>query len=165
MSQLTVDTDFLRGRAKAARAGGFPKPRWIEFCETMIGLGYTVTLHEAASTVSKYVTVFNLGKRYKVRFSNHRPAKDRQQHRDCDCYVGVSHGRTVTTDEAIAETVAALGPSPFAAMADDEPCCLCKRPSVRYYADRDNMPSCGRMQCELEMQGYLDYDESVGNRG
>lgn len=46
----------------------------------------------------------------------------------------------------------------------DDVCCCCGRPAFDNYADRDDMPSCGRPACELRMQQYIDYDADAGDR-
>ena len=45
-----------------------------------------------------------------------------------------------------------------------EPCAVCGLASKTLYDDREDMPSCGRAKCELQMQRYMDYDDEVGNR-
>lgn len=114
MHDLTITKKFLAERARRAIAGGYPVPKWVQFCEAMLAKGYTVTLYEARKTVSKYLFVYNAGQRFKVRFSNHKPGRQRQQNRDCDFFVGVSNGLVTTTADAIRETIAALGDCPFA---------------------------------------------------
>lgn len=45
------------------------------------------------------------------------------------------------------------------------PCAVCGRPSTADdYDDREDMPSCGSVTCELRMQAFLDHSEDVGNR-
>jgi hypothetical protein len=61
-----------------------------------------------------------------------------------------------------------LYPEPADQWGNDEPpddadiCCVCGKPSVGYYRDREDCPSCGRPRCELRMQAGLD--EEVGDR-
>lgn len=98
----TLDKAYLSARAGAAIAGGFSKPKWIEFCEAMIDAGFSVSLYEARSTFSKYLTVrWVKGSPYKVRFSNHKPNRGRELEGDCDFFVGVTHTGVRTTEMAI----------------------------------------------------------------
>lgn len=64
---MDVGADFLSMRTARATNAGYPKARWIGFCETMLGLGYSLKMYEVER--SKYITVFNLGRSFKVRFS------------------------------------------------------------------------------------------------
>lgn len=112
---LNVTQPFLDARAKWQEDNGFQRAKWIGFCEAMIAQGYTVTLYEARHTFSKYIAVYNLGMKFRVRFSNHRPHRDREAAHDCDYFVGIRNdGSASRTEDAIAATIRALGPSPFA---------------------------------------------------
>ena len=84
-----IDQAFLGRRAAHSAYYGYKKQKWIEFCEVMLAEGYQVSLYEARETVSKYVTVTDpiLGVGFKVRFSNHKPIKQREVERDCDFFV------------------------------------------------------------------------------
>lgn len=86
-------------------AYGYQKPKWIEFCEVMLQRGYDVHLHEAQTTVSKYVTVSHENKKFLVRFSNHKPNLTREMNKDCDFFVGVNHLGVWTTAQAIKATI------------------------------------------------------------
>jgi hypothetical protein len=99
---------FLAQRVKEAEAKGWGKAKWIMFCERMMAEGFDVTLYEARRTFSKYVTVRSGAKSYKVRFSNHRPIKRREEAGDCDFFVGVCNLTTTTTDQAITATLEAM---------------------------------------------------------
>lgn len=80
----------------------FPKSRWIEFCEIMLGIGYKVTVKETHNTHSKYVRVWGAGDTwFQVRFSNHKPNRGRELAGDCDFFVGVTHTGVRTTAQAI----------------------------------------------------------------
>jgi hypothetical protein len=81
-----VTLDYLKGRAEGLIAAGFNKSKWITFCEEMMRLGFTVELYEARQTKSKYCTVMRNGKRYKVRFSDHKPIYHREMKGDCDFF-------------------------------------------------------------------------------
>ena len=47
---------------------------------------------------------------------------------------------------------------------EPEPCCVCGKPSIRDYDEREDCPSCGSPKCELAIQAGIDYHEEVGNR-
>ena len=79
----------------------YGKQKWIIFCETLLEKGYTLYLYEARKTFSKYITVCKNNKRYKVRFSNHKPALQKETFNDSDFYVGISNFGTTTTEDAL----------------------------------------------------------------
>jgi hypothetical protein len=95
---------FLEGRKEIFTKAGYPCPKWIEFSEEFLKLGFQVTLYEAKTTVSKYITVVKDKHRFKVRFSNHKPIKHRELQGDCDFFVGVTNLRTTNTRMAILAT-------------------------------------------------------------
>lgn len=95
-----IDQKFLDKRRIAAEKNGYPKAKWILFCEIMLNEGHQIKLYEARETVSKYVTVIRNGMQFKVRFSNHRPIKQRELDGDCDFFVGVTHLGCTTTQDA-----------------------------------------------------------------
>jgi len=102
-TNLKVDRMFLR--ARQLRAKGFPKAKWIEFCEICLEAGYTVHLYEARKTYSKYITVsLDDIRPFKVRFSNHKPIHSRELNGDCDYFVGHTNLRVTNTDGALAAT-------------------------------------------------------------
>lgn len=105
----TVNVDYLRYRAEWLAERGFPKSKWISFCEEMISHGLSISLYEARATRSKYVTVSDGQKAYKVRFSNHRPIRAREVAGDCDFFVGVTHLGTTTTAQAQKATLDHFG--------------------------------------------------------
>ena len=106
----TVTTALLEARVTRAASNGYPKAKWIEFCEMMIERGFTVTLYEARQTFSKYVTVAGVGAApFKLRFSNHKPIRGRELDGDCDVFVGITHTGTRTTADAIAATLRHFG--------------------------------------------------------
>lgn len=100
---LNVTAEFLATRAERSIAAGFSKQKWIEFCEVMLERRYTLTIYEAKKTFSKYITIKspNGGKRFKVRFSNHKPIKRLEVGGACDFFVGWTHTGIRTTAEAI----------------------------------------------------------------
>lgn len=94
-----VTPQLLAHRVRVHSASGYPKAKWIRFCEVLLAEGYTLTIYEARRTVSKYITVnYPGGTPYKVRFSNHRPIMEREAAGDCDFFVGrtnltITHSR------------------------------------------------------------------------
>lgn len=63
--------------------------------------GFKVSLYEARRTFSKYLTVERDEKKFKVRFSNHKPIKEREENNDCDFFVGVTNYKVTTTEDAL----------------------------------------------------------------
>lgn len=96
-----IDHDFLYRRASNAIAKGYPKAKWVVFCEAMLKRGVTLTLYEAKHTFSKYITVHNGPKQFKVRFSNHKPIYEREAKGDCDFFVGHSNFGITNTNDAL----------------------------------------------------------------
>lgn len=101
MNGQQLTPNHLANRISAAEANGYGKAKWIEFCETLMADGFACYLYEARQTFSKYVTVSNGRVEVKVRFSNHRPIKDRELAGDCDFFVGITHTGTRTTTDAL----------------------------------------------------------------
>lgn len=90
-----VSRSMLHNRTEGLRNAGYSKPKWIAFCEELMKHGYVLELYEARHTYSKYITVKRGDvKFYKVRFSNHKPIKFREERGDCDYFVGRTHLRT-----------------------------------------------------------------------
>jgi len=75
-------------------------PKFLLFIEKSLEEGYDVWLYDSQSTASKYVTVKSRNKTYKVRFSNHKPNKFREQRGDCDFFVGRNNYSISTTKDA-----------------------------------------------------------------
>lgn len=97
-----ITVEFLTLRAEHCMKAGFPKQKWVEFCECMLIKGYQLEIYEAIRTVSKYITVKKGKLKFKVRFSNHKPIQYRELKGDCDFFVGVTNLKTTTTRMAIA---------------------------------------------------------------
>jgi hypothetical protein len=118
---MNVTRDYLAECTRRLNLSGWEKSKWIEFAESMLEIGYSVELYEALATVSKYLTVYNMGKSFKVRFSNHRP-KHRGQMEDCDFFVGKppigERGPYPKMEDAIKATVSALGECPLSAIKE-----------------------------------------------
>ena len=90
--------EFLESRISQQ----FGKQKGISFCEALIEEGYTCYLYEARHTYSKYITVTDkTHRRFKVRFSNHKPIRYREKQGDCDFFVGVTNFKVTTTTDAL----------------------------------------------------------------
>ena len=96
-----LSPEYLDRRTKQLLRHGYGKTKWIEFSETLLKAGFTVTLYEAKNTYSKYLTIIREEKRFKVRFSNHKPNKTKEELNDCDFFVGVCNLKTTTTNDAL----------------------------------------------------------------
>lgn len=92
--------DIKKREDSLARAG-FAPSKYLGFCRTLLSEGYQLHLYEARETYSKYITVSLGRKRFKVRFSNHKPIRVREMNGDCDFFVGVNHTSTTTTADAL----------------------------------------------------------------
>ena len=79
----------------------YGKQKWIIFAEELLHKGFKISLYEARRTFSKYLTVEKDGKYFKVRFSNHKPIKERELNNDCDFFVGVTNYKVTTTEDAL----------------------------------------------------------------
>lgn len=100
-TNTVVTPEFLEARASAAAASGYQKAKWIVFSEAILAMGLSLTLYEAWQTFSKYLTVRDGSRLFKVRFSNHRPIKRREIAGDCDFFVGVTNLGVTTTEDAL----------------------------------------------------------------
>ena len=103
-SDSRITPELLQCRVNRAAQVGFGKQKWVEFCEILMAEGFKLTLYEARKTFSKYITVRrkgSKGKAFKVRFSNHKPIRQRELNGDCDFFVGISHTGVTTTRDAL----------------------------------------------------------------
>lgn len=101
-NNASVTMDFLKRRAAACVAAGYTKQKWVEFCEIMLNKGFECTIYEARQTFSKYITVRDSKHHsFKVRFSNHRPIKQREINGDCDFFVGITNLKVTNTAQAV----------------------------------------------------------------
>jgi hypothetical protein len=99
--ELITRADIAKRKARAIGMG-YDIPKWLQFCEEMLDIGYKVTVYEVINTHSKYVRVYGAGDTsYQVRFSNHKPNRRRELAGDCDFFVGVTHTGTRTTRMAV----------------------------------------------------------------
>jgi hypothetical protein len=90
----------VRELVRAYEREGWPMPQYLKFCDDALHKGYSVSLYNAQRTASKYVTVRHKRKTFVVRFSNHRPNKDRELNGDCDFFVGVTNTGVRRTSDA-----------------------------------------------------------------
>lgn len=98
-----ITSALLQSRRDSLAARGFSKPKWVKFCEVLLQEGFTLSLYEARQTRSKYITVIKEGcQPFKVRFSDHKPIRQREEAKDCDFFVGVTHLGVTHTGQAIA---------------------------------------------------------------
>lgn len=77
-----------------------PIPKYLAFCRYALEHGYKLHLYNAQRTVSKYVTVHDGRKRFKIRWSNHKPNFEREVSGDCDFFVGITNLGVTTTRDA-----------------------------------------------------------------
>jgi hypothetical protein len=100
---MRVDKQYLNKCTQILKRNDWPKSKWIIFCEVMIDLGFVVKVYRARKTKSKYCTVTRAGdhRKFKVRFSDHKPIRSRELNGDCDFFVGVTHTGVRTTQCAI----------------------------------------------------------------
>ena len=92
-----ITAELLKSKVSAK----YGKAKWILFCEVLLQKGYSLYLYEANRTFSKYITIVRNGRRFKVRFSNHKPSFTKQIEEDSDFYVGVTHTGVTTTEDAL----------------------------------------------------------------
>ena len=100
-TNLQLTSDYLKSRAENCTKKGYPVPKWITFCEALLAKHYELYLYEARETYSKYITIVCGKRSFKVRFSNHKPIKAREQSGDCDFFVGVTNFTVTNTDMAL----------------------------------------------------------------
>ena len=98
-------------RARNVKNKGFNTPKWIDYCNVMLRAGYRVWVYEPPKSRSKYVTVLHpkYGRKFRVRFSNHKPITQLENSDNCDFFVGRNNYSISTTKEAIAATFKELG--------------------------------------------------------
>lgn len=94
-----VTIEFLQRLKSRYGKNNYPGPNWMEFCEKMILLGWSVSVYRSQEL---YIFVEKGEKAYKIRFSNQKPAEEQQEKNDSDYYVGVSRFPTFSTEELIA---------------------------------------------------------------
>jgi hypothetical protein len=99
VSNKKITQEFLDSRIHPI----YGKAKWMLFCEELLP-DYDLYLYEARRTFSKYITVKRGDNSFKVRFSNHKPNLERELHKDCDFFVGVTNLGVTTTDKAIDAT-------------------------------------------------------------
>ncbi len=83
-------------------SGKYGINQWVRFCRDLMHRGYVLSMYQAQSTVSKYITVHGCNDDYyTVRFSNHKPNRTRELRGDCDFFCGKTHTGTRNTNDAI----------------------------------------------------------------
>ncbi|NEZ65552.1 hypothetical protein D0962_22810 [Leptolyngbyaceae cyanobacterium CCMR0082] len=97
-----IALEDIQAMARYALSRGHSHSKWAVYCGAMLRLGLSVSVYKALTTKSKYIYVSNGRKEYKVRFSDHRP--NRQRSDDCDFIVGRSHLGSSSTRAAIEAT-------------------------------------------------------------
>ena len=80
---------------------GYNLPKWVLFSEELIKDEWKVELCDSKSTVSKYLYISKNGQKFKIRFSNHKPNKQKESQKDCDYYVGVGNKGVITTEQVL----------------------------------------------------------------
>jgi hypothetical protein len=106
---LLLTEDYLASRESGLRGAGYGAPKWMLFARVMMRRGFQVRLYEAQRTVSKYVTVTNGQKAFKVRFSDHAPIFEREANGDCDFFVGHTNFGKTSTNDALKATMLFFG--------------------------------------------------------
>ena len=79
----------------------FKIQKWITFSEKILEMGLDIYLYEAQKTASKYIAIHYKNKIYRVRFSDHKPIKQREEKMDCDFFVGVNNNSVKNTEDAL----------------------------------------------------------------
>ncbi len=102
---LKVTAQFLYERGQRSVRAGYEIQRWVWFCGEMLTRGFEVLLYEAKHTNSKYVTVIKGDRRFKVRFSDHKPIPFRESSGDCDFFVGHTNKRITNSSQALEATL------------------------------------------------------------
>jgi hypothetical protein len=93
--------EYLERLKPSYIAKNYPVPKWIQFSEELISDNWHVRLHRSKSTVSKYLYISKNNKNFKIRFSNHKPNKMKENNEDCDFYVGIGNRGVITTSEVL----------------------------------------------------------------
>lgn len=105
MNKLTncrLDNNILQYRVMKSAKNGYPKAKWILFCEILLQNGFVLELYEARKTFSKYITVKKINfPSFKVRFSNHAPIPHLEAAGSCDFFVGRTNYAVTTTQHAL----------------------------------------------------------------
>ena len=96
-----VTQKYLDKRKPYYAENNWSIPKWIFFSETMLKHGWKVKLHEASSTVSKYVYIEKDNTKLKIRFSNHKANWHQEHNSDSDYYVGRGNKGVITTEKLI----------------------------------------------------------------
>lgn len=98
---IPVNRNEIKMRTNMSERFGYPKPKYLEFCEELLEKGFEIRMYEAQKTVSKYIYIIKGEHCYKVRFSNHKPNFKKESDKDCDFFVGVTNYTVTTTKQAL----------------------------------------------------------------
>lgn len=98
---MLLTIEYLERLKPAYLKKNFPIPKWIVFAETLLRKGWKVKLYRAIHTYSKYLTITKRDKKYKIRFSDHKPSRIKEEEKDCDFFVGRSHNQVCTTEQVL----------------------------------------------------------------
>ena len=95
-----IDLDMIEIIEDRYDGAGFSSPKYLQYIKMALEKNYKVSLYDAQTTVSKYVTVKKGKRTFKVRFSNHKPNKTKELNNECDFFVGITHLGITNTDNA-----------------------------------------------------------------
>lgn len=98
---MLLTIEYLERLKPAYLKKNFPVPKWIVFSETLLRKGWKVKLYRAIHTYSKYLTITKRDRKYKIRFSDHRPNLKKEIENDCDFFVGRSNNQIITTEQVL----------------------------------------------------------------
>jgi len=98
---MSLSLEYLKSLEPRYTKQGYSVPKWIIFCKELIKNGWEVSLYRSKSTVSKYVFIKKDDKKYKVRFSNHKANRQKEDTGDCNFYVGVGNKGVITTEQLL----------------------------------------------------------------
>ncbi len=101
MGKKKIDLKYVNDLAKNYIEKNYSAPKWLQFSKYFILKGFEVYLAKSKSTVSKYIYVEDMENVFKVRFSNHKPNKNKEVAEDCNFFVGRTNLRTTTTEQAV----------------------------------------------------------------
>ena len=102
---IYLTREFLKSRENTR----LPVQKWILFSYYFLDKGYKIQLYEARFTFSKYLTLIKGEKSCKVRFSNHKPIRSREENKDCDFFVGVTNLQVSTAHDVAIKVLEFFG--------------------------------------------------------
>jgi hypothetical protein len=98
---MNLTIEYLVGLEPSYIKQGYPVPKWIQFSKTLLNDGWTIRLHRAKTTFSKYLYINKGELSLKIRFSNHKANRGAEDRNDSDYYVGVGNKGVITTEQLI----------------------------------------------------------------